>query len=380
MRIKYLLFLSFFALSTLRINAQWYTKSYVHQTLTRQYMVYVPANYNASNPASMVIALHGLGDNMTNFSQQGFNLLADTANIIVVVPQAISDPLAGTAWNSGAGTSSYYPNSTVNDVGFLNSLIDTIKANYSIHNSRVFMCGFSMGGFMTQRMALQSNTKLKAIASLSGTIGSGISNYAPGRSIPVAHFHGTADATVAYSGNSYGIDAIPLINFWITNNACNTPPDSSRFADIASDGYTIDLFKYTGSTVNNDVWFYRMNNAPHTVLKQPTNDITETTEMWRFFRRHFETTTNTPELAEEKRILAFPNPANNFINLILPETSEKMTIELYSIEGSCLYSKQISANNFHQIILNNTLFSNGIYILRVCGNTVNLSQQIIIQK
>jgi len=123
-----------------------------------------------------------------------------------------------------------------------------------------------------------------------------------------------------------------------------------------------------------------MNNAPHTVLKQPTNDITETIEMWRFFRRHFETTTNTPELAEEKRILAFPNPANNFINLILPETSEKMTIELYSIEGSCLYSKQISANNFHQIILNNTLFSNGIYILRVCGNTVNLSQQIIIQK
>jgi len=380
MRIKYLLFLSLFALSTLRINAQWHTKSYVHQTLTRQYMVYVPANYNASNPASMVIALHGLGDNMTNFSQHGFNLLADTANIIVVVPQAISDPLAGTAWNSGAGLSSYYPNSTVNDVGFLNSLIDTIKANYSIHNSRVFMCGFSMGGFMTQRMALQSNTKLKAIASLSGTIGSGITNYAPGRSIPVAHFHGTADATVAYSGNSYGIDAIPLINFWITNNACNTPPDSSRFADIASDGYTIDLFKYTGSTVNNDVWFYRMNNAPHTVLKQPTNDITETTEMWRFFRRHFETTTNTPELAEEKRILAFPNPANNFINLILPETSEKMTIELYSIEGSCLYSKQISANNFHQIILNNTLFSNGIYILRVCGNTVNLSQQIIIQK
>lgn len=380
MKIKNLLLSVIFVFITFHLNAQWFTKSYVYQTLTRQYMVYVPTIYNAANPASMVIALHGLGDNMSNFSQQGFNLIADTANIIVVVPQAISDPLAGTAWNSGAGTSSYYPNTTVNDIGFLNSLIDTIKANYAIHNSRVFMCGFSMGGFMTQRMALQSNTKIKAIASLSGTIGSGITNYAPGRSIPLAHFHGTADATVAYSGNSYGIDVVPLINFWKANNDCNSTPDSSRFADIASDGYTVDLFKYTGATVNNDVWLYRMNNVPHTVLKQPTNDITETIEMWRFFRRHFETTTNTPELSEEKRILAFPNPANNFINLILPETSEKMTIELYSIEGNCLYSKQISANNFHQIILNNDLFSTGIYILRVTGNTVNSSQQIIIQK
>jgi len=34
----------------------------------------------------------------------------------------------------------------------------------------------------------------------------------------------------------------------------------------------------------------------------------------------------------------------------------------------------------HQILLNSDKFTNGMYILRVTGNTVNISQRILIQK
>jgi len=361
-------------------NAQWSNKSFVYQSKTRQYRVYVPTIYNASKPASMVVTLHGLGDNMTNFSQLGFNYIADTANIIVVVPQALSDPYAGTAWNSGAGMSGYYPNPTTNDVGFLNALIDTIKANYSIDPSRVFMCGFSMGGFMTERMALQSNSQIAAFASMSGTVGDAITTYAPGRSVPIAHFHGTSDGTVAYTNNSYGIDPDSLINFWISNNGCNPVPDSSRYPDIVNDTITVDRFKYSGASADNDVWFFRMNGADHTVLYQPNNDITEIYEIWLFFIRHKNLTAGIQtQNIFEKDIQLYPNPASSFINLILPATSEKLTVELFSIEGKCLYSKEVSGT-FHQILLNDEKFTDGMYFLRVKSNSMNATEKIIVRK
>ena len=85
------------------VYSQWLNKNFSFDGINRQYRIYIPLNYNASNPPSLVMTLHGMGDNMTNFSTIGMNNIADTANIIVLVPQALSDPNAGTTWNSGAG-------------------------------------------------------------------------------------------------------------------------------------------------------------------------------------------------------------------------------------------------------------------------------------
>ncbi len=386
---KKLFLLFFFVAAFLQSNAQWSNHSFVYQTKTRSYRVYVPASYNVSNPASMVVTLHGLGDNMTNFSTLGFNYIADTANIIVVVPQAIDDPLLasvygvgnGTAWNSGAGFSGYYPNSTVDDVGFLNALIDTIKANYAIVQSRVYMCGFSMGGFMTERMALQSNTEIAAFASMSGTFGSAITTYAPGRSVPIAHFHGTSDSTVYYHGDLYGIDPDSLINFWVLNNGSNPFPDSMRYTDAVNDTITVDRFEYSGSTPDQDVWFFRMNGAGHTLLYQPVNDITEIYEAWLFFIRHKNNTAGVETYKTlDNNVQVYPNPATNFVDVFLPQTkNETLRVELFSMEGACLYN-QPATGAMVQIALDDAKFANGIYILRVLGNSVNFSQRIMIQK
>jgi polyhydroxybutyrate depolymerase len=372
-----LLLLFFF----LKLNAQWSNKSFIYQALTRSYRIYVSPNYNAANPASMVLTLHGLGDNMTNFSGLGFNHIADTANIIVVVPQAVSDAFVGTAWNSGAGEFGYYPNSTVNDIGFLNTLIDTVKSHYSIKPSQVYICGFSMGGFMTERMALQSNTQIAAFASMSGTFGSAITTYAPGRSVPIAHFHGTHDSTVYYQGNLYGIDADSLVSFWRLNNGCNPVPDSSRYANTTlGDSITVDRFKYSGSTPDKDVWFFRMNGASHEVLFTPTNDINEIYEIWLFFRLHKNMTAGIQtQTVLDNNVQVYPNPASSFINLMLPENAGKLTVELYSVQGACVYSGETNSS-LHQILIGSDKFTNGMYILRASGNSLNVSQKVLIQK
>jgi len=342
--------------------------------ITRSYRIYVSPNYNAADPASVVIALHGLGDNMTNFSSIGFAVIADTANIIVLIPQAMSDPMAGTAWNSGAGVSGYYPNSTVNDIGFLNALVDSTVAHYSVDASRVYLAGFSMGGFMTQRMALQSNAKFAAFASMSGTIGSGITTLNPGRHCPIAHWHGTTDATVAYNGNAYGLDPDSTVSFWIHNNGCNPVADTTHFTNtVPGDNVTVDMLKYTGATPEDEVRFYIMNGATHTILYEPINDVTEPYEIWKFFRNFSHVPSGIADASNETTTLQFfPNPAVDYITVT---TNNKGILEIIDVAGKTLIQSNVIG--LSQIVDVRDL-QTGLYLMKfTCGNNSSVQKLIV---
>jgi polyhydroxybutyrate depolymerase len=341
-------------------NAQWTNKNMTFGGITRCYRVYQSPNYKASVPASLLIALHGLGDSMTNFSTIGFNYIADTANIICIFPQAVADPYAGTAWNSGAGYMGYYPNTSVDDIGFINAIIDTAQANYSIDKTRVYLCGFSMGGFMTERMALQSNAKIAAFGSMSGTIGSDITTRSPGRHVPVAHFHGTADSTVYYTGDLYGIDPDSLIHFWIDNNVCDTTPATYNYPNIANDSITVERFEYSNGDPQSDVWFFKMYGANHQVLELPGNDISEPVELWLFFRRHSYSSTGIEVPTNHiQNIHVFPNPATENLTVEAPQGS---VIRILDIQGQLI--KTISVNG-NKEILDVSALSSGIYVIEV---------------
>ena len=124
--------------------------------INRQFNIHIPASYNANTDTlPLVLFLHGMGGNMSNFS--GLSYKSDAEKFIMVVPQALVDPQVNkTAWHSGAGGTigglTYYINQNVNDVGFLSSLIDTISKWYSVDADRVFSTGFSMGGYMSNRL------------------------------------------------------------------------------------------------------------------------------------------------------------------------------------------------------------------------------------
>lgn len=345
--------------------------------LTRSYRVYQSSNYNASAPASLVIALHGLGDNMTSFSGTGFNTIADTANIICIFPQAVSDLLVGTAWNSGAGLFGYYPNTSVDDIGFVNALIDKAIADYAINPSRVYLCGFSMGGFMTEKMALQSNTRIAAFASMSGTIGSNIKNFHPGRHVPIAHFHGTADGIVAYTNDMYGLDVDSLIHFWTANNSCSKTPVIYRYPDLANDGITVDRFEYSNGDAQSDVWLYKMNNADHSVLIQPLHDINEQLELWLFLQRHTLTSTGINDITDfSKNIQVFPNPTTDKITItgLSADISKNMFISVYNLQGQLLLQQAIYSETAGMDL---SSLAKGIYLLKLNSGNNSAVRRVI---
>ena len=361
-------------------SAQWQNKSFTHQGNVRQYRVYKSPNYSASQPASLVLTLHGLGDNMTNFSGIGMNYVADTANIIVVVPQAMTDQLAGTAWNSGAGMMGYFPNSSINDVAFIDDLLDTIQANYAINSNRVYVCGFSMGGFMTNRLAVALNHRFTAFATVSGTFGTGLPSYDPNGAVRIAHFHGTTDQTVPYAGNASGIGADSLVNFWVQNDQCNPTPQHISVPDTQSDGYTIDHYIYSGGQSNSSVEFYKVNGADHVWLT-PANDIFYTTEIWKFFNKYQQgpITASVTEIQSEKVYEVFPNPASDEL-WIKGGNGSKLNITLADLTGKLILSgSQLTTNGLAALSLKELHLKKGSYILTISSESGSEKIQLVLQ-
>lgn len=347
------------------VFAQWENKSINSGGITRNYRVYISPNYSASNPASLIIALHGLGDNMTNFSNTlKFNHIADTANIICIYPQAEYDIFVGTAWNSSAGFWGYYPNAFVDDIGFINELADAAVSEYAIDSRHIYLCGFSMGGVMTQKIALLSNSRFAAFGSISGTIGNGITGINPGRSVPIAHFHGTADSVVKYLNNDFGIDADSLINFWVRNNFCSNVPEIYKYPDLVNDGITAERYEYhSADESKGDVFFYKLVGANHYILSTPQNDVDLSLETWLFLRRYSLNFTGIQESSyNPEYISVFPNPAGDriFVKSNTPFGEAEIIMSIKNFQGQLVH-QQVLKQELEETDLSKLI--RGIYMI-----------------
>jgi polyhydroxybutyrate depolymerase len=350
------------------LNAQYTTRNFTFDNMNRQYLLYVPPIYDGTEAVPFVIALHGLGDNMNNFKGINFKSIADTANFIFAIPQALVDSVfsGSTAWNSGAGAFGITLNANVDDVGFLNALIDTVSAAYNIDQQRIYATGFSMGGFMSNRLACELNNRIAAIASVSGTIGNGLTCQ-PSRAIPVAHFHGTADGTVGYTNNTFGNDAEALVKFWAEHDNCDTlNVITDSLPDTANDGKKIIHYTYADGSYNTEVEFFKVIGGQHEWLSA-ANDISYSYEIWKFFSKHkWESQTGIAiNKANSLMVNVFPNPSSNRINISFDNPADRIVeLKLFDVNGIMIYSDYlVPTDSVFSISTSN--YNNGVYMLQI---------------
>ena len=168
----------------------------MHDGLERTYYLHLPTNYVEGTPLPLVFNLHGFSSNaLEQGLYSNMNPTADANDFLVCYPEGTSDG-NNQFWNVG-----WNPTVTVDDVGFINALIDEFDANYSIDLTRVYSCGMSNGGFMSYKLACDLGERFAAVASVTGGMSHNQSNTCnPVRKIPTMQIHGTADPTVAYEG------------------------------------------------------------------------------------------------------------------------------------------------------------------------------------
>jgi polyhydroxybutyrate depolymerase len=344
-------------------------------SLWRTYRLYKPSSYTGTQPYPLVLNLHGYTSN--SFAQQiygNFMPIADTAKFLVVHPQGTKDASNQPYWNAGLSSGG------ANDLLFLSSLIDTLKAHYNIDPNSVYSTGMSNGGFMSNYLACNLSNKIAAIAGVTGTM---FSNWSftcnPGRPVPVMHIHGTADPTVPYNGGSGMVAVDTLIKIWRVKNNCNPVPTTSAVPNInTGDGCTADHFLYSGGTSGSTIELYRVNGGAHTwpgasvVVGTTNQDFSASVQIWRFFRKYKlnQLTSGMNEFENSLQISVHPNPSSEIINI---STDEEITTNITDITGK----KVITESGDRSI--NISRLEAGIYFLSISQGNKRCVKKIIKQ-
>lgn len=322
--------------------------SFLHGGITRTYTVYVPANYNVLNTHPIVFNLHGYTSNGTQ--QAGMtkmNLIADTAGFLVVYPEGTLDGSFQQYWNSGYGTS-------IDDVGFISALIDTLAVHYNVNLQRVYSTGMSNGGIMSNTLACELNHRIAAIAGVGGTMSvAQQGNCSPANKIPVMHIHGTADAVVAYGGSSLLLGVNALVTHWRGQNGLTTASTTTAVPNTnLFDASTAELIKYeTGSAY--PVYLYRVIGGGHSwpgsgvFVSGATNmDFDASLEIWKFFNQ-YSLITSVPEIQPKSQDWVKLTGANPVLSTLYWEVDELLgyNLKIYNILGVELFTK--SFENHH---------------------------------
>ena len=369
---RYLICIYIF-ISSLVVHGQTMIKSLTFESNTRSYRIFIPKSYNLVKKYPLVFNLHGNGSNAEE--QEAYsemNLIADTADFIVVYPDGI-----GNTWNSGFNIP--YDSGT-NDVGFISMLIDTLAANYNIDMQRIYSCGMSMGGFMSYRLACELHNRIAAIASVTGLMSIQVPpNCQQQKPVPVLQFHGTSDSTVYYNGNFYHTSVDYTIDWWNQKNNCDSSSIVKNFPDLVNEGSTVTKFSYSICDQNSEVVLYKINNGGHTwpgavslpSLGNTNQDIKASVEIWEFFGKHYNSSPASLKntIQEENIILEFgPNPVKDILTLHLSQNDNcPKGIYLFNTTGKLLSFESISSSAISTSI-DFTAQPAGLYFICVLTN------------
>lgn len=159
---------------------------------TREYLLHVPRKYNKSAAVPVVFMLHGTSGNGERFyNGSGWKELGEEENIITVFPSSwryciIDEGIRKntTKWNIYPGTFEYCKGEKPkDDIKFFNKILDELERTFNINKRKIYFVGFSNGGQMSARVAVEMSDRVAAVVSASGPL-HGTTLYKPKRFIP----------------------------------------------------------------------------------------------------------------------------------------------------------------------------------------------------
>ena len=371
----------------------------------REYLVYAPSLLAGEKADGIIVCLHGFGRTMNDFFEQyDVTDVADALNLVIVAPQALAEQdehvktqadflstltgnpiLLNSVWGCGLSVkvSSFGVNiineelnQHVDDVNFIDRMIDEIIAGYSLSEDNVFVLGTSMGGYMTYQYALQKGDRLSGIIPIAGSMGLSIKGMDYGIKVPVCDFHSVTDEVVPYTGSfsenvfdvSLAKPKMEVLDYWRATNATGEPVTEPIEYYPSTNGITVE--KITYPSPDNEVIHYKLDGAPHSYFFKKENGdcMDHVEEIVRFVQSHMtENPNNNPVIAVQKAFF-YPNPVHDRVYLNVTNG----VITVYDLTGRNIYSQSFTDGQADLSSL-----KSGIYIIHIrSGNTVQTGKLI----
>ena len=231
----------------------------------RSYLVHTPKNYDSSKTYPVIFVLHGITSRskaIAGFS--GFNAQSDKKDFIVCYPQgykrswAIQIPVGAAVRND------------IDDVAFIDALIDTLSSNYSVDTSKIFACGISNGGFMSALIASKLPNHFSGIALVCSNLFNPLEDYNSTDTIPLLLIGSTKDPLLQFEGGKvktekkYSTSGFSsTIDYWVKKNDCHYPIDSLIIENDPKDKTTVIKYFSKDEVPENRVVLYKVVNGGH---------------------------------------------------------------------------------------------------------------------
>ena len=355
---KHLLIITILAItSVFSLRAQ--VQHFTWQGVEREYFVRTPSQHEGALP--VLFFLHGLYVQIVPWDQ-GFNFsqMAEDFGWAIVVPQAL-DLGMGTMWNVGM------VDSDVDDSGFLMALLDSLTVQYHLNPDSVFFTGFSMGGFMTYRMAIEHGDRITACAPVSGLISNALSSVIPVAPVRILHIHGTYDDIVGYNGyssffqnNPIGLGVDEIIDFWRNANGCSGEPTIDTLPDLMNDGLRFIRYTYNCST---DLQLLKVQGGVHDWHGDANQyDVDYREIIYEFFTGH--SFSSSIPTHEKEHLQVWPNPTSGVVNIQIAD-SDSPEIQVFDIYGKLVdIVETMCTSSLQTVQIDLSRFPNGVYFLR----------------
>ena len=248
--------------------------------ITRTYYIKIPTQANENNSLPLLISMHGYGGNaLSHINYTNFKNIADREGFYLIYPQGANLPsyLGGsTHWNVGGFTSK----STIDDLGFINQIIENVSLNYNLNQNRIYATGMSNGGYMSYALACNMSNKIAAIASVTGSMTNDTYNEcATTRPVPVLQIHGLRDVIVPYFGNEGSKSISVVMEYWAQNNSCDIEP-LRAVADY--EDFAVYYDYYQNCLNNADVELILSSKMGHTWPWADNEGFSASEDIWRF--------------------------------------------------------------------------------------------------
>lgn len=271
--------------------------------IERSYHLFNPSQ-KANSP--IIFLFHGNGgsaDNIAGLSHvkapyiPWFDIAANEG-LILVIPDGTIGPKNSQGWNDCRNDAPRIPAS--DDVGFITTLLDTLKTSLRFDDRKVYMVGTSNGGHFVMRLAQEIPHRMTAFASI---VASGPANSKCSTStIPVSalFMNGTADPLVPYLGgnteNGSVISTDSSIAYWVNRNGTQTSPIITEFPQKSSS--KVIAYRYAQGVNGTEVILYKVEGGGHiepsrrerysflwtSFAGSQNGDIESAEEIWTFFK------------------------------------------------------------------------------------------------
>jgi polyhydroxybutyrate depolymerase len=204
----------------------------------RTFLLHLPPA--ARGPVPLVLVLHGHTTSGAVAREiTGFDEAADRRGVAVAYPDG-SGVLrrAGLSWNTGGGFG-WAEAHHVDDVAFVDALVDTLAARRLVDPGRVMAVGFSAGGMLALRLGCERAARFAAIVDVAGVMPDATCR--PTRPLRVLLVQGDADedlrrehaaaralARVRGRGHRFATSLEAAFAFWARQAACGRARETTE--------------------------------------------------------------------------------------------------------------------------------------------------------